>query len=113
MRELYHLAKESANSWNQKDAIKDLAIREAQFVKLAVASNAEQWQVNVAVHYNSWDNLGREDFGPVVKAFRDLLGAFTCSECGDYLRVSPDRETAQSVHCECGKTNFNLQKKKA
>jgi hypothetical protein len=69
--------------------------------------------VNVAVHFNSWDNLGKEDFEPVVKAFRELLGGFTCSDCKEYLRVSPDRETPESLRCECGKTNMNLRKKSA
>lgn len=111
MRELYRRAKEAGNSWNQKGIIEQLATREAKFVKLAATSKAEQWQVNVAVHYNSWHNLGSEDFTPVVDAFRDLLSAFTCSECSDYLHVSPDRETPESVRCECGKTNINLRKK--
>jgi len=113
MRELYRHAKEAGNSWNQKEIVEQLAAREAKFVKLAATSNAEQWQVNVAVHYNSWDNLSKEDFAPVVNAFRDLLGGFTCSDCNDYLRVSPDRETPESVRCECGKTNINLRKKSA
>lgn len=60
---------------------------------------------------SSWHNLGSEDFAPVVNAFRELLSAFTCSDCSDYLRVSPDRETPESVRCECGKTNINLRKK--
>jgi predicted ATPase len=111
MRELYGRAKEAANSWNQKEVIEQLAVREAKFAELTAASNAEQWQVNVALHYNSWENLGKEDFKPVVEAFRNLLGAFTCSDCDEYLRVSPDRETPESVRCESGKTNINLQKK--
>jgi len=78
---------------------------------LAETSKAEQWQVNAAVHFNSWDNLGKEDFEPVVKAFRDLLGGFTCPDCSEYLRVSPERETPELVRCECGKTNINLRNK--
>ena len=113
MRELYSRAKGAANSWNQREIIEQLAAREDAFAMLAKTSNAEQWQVNVAVHFNSWDNLGKEDFEPVVKAFRELLGGFTCSDCKEYLRVSPDRETPESLRCECGKTNINLRKKSA
>ena len=111
MRELYRRAKEAGNSWNQREIIEQLAAREAEFAKLAATSNAEQWQVNVAVHYNSWNNLGKEDFAPVVKAFQDLLHGFTCTDCGEYLRVSPEREAAESIRCECGKTMINLHKK--
>ena len=113
MRKLISRAKDAASSWNQGEIIEQLTARESKFAMLAETSNAEQWQVNVAVHYNSWDNLGREDFAPVVNAFRDLLGGFTCSDCSDYLRVSPDRVTPESVRCECGKTNINLRKKSA
>lgn len=113
MRGLYSRGKEAANSWNQKETIKQIAACGSKFGALADTSKAEQWQVNAAVHYNSWDNLRKEDFEPVVKAFRDLLDGFTCSECKEYLRVSPDRETPESLRCECGKTNINLRKKTA
>lgn len=113
MRELYRRAKEAGNSWNQREVIEQIAARESEFAILAKSSNAEQWQVNVAVHFNTWDNLGKEDFAPVVKAFRDLLGRFTCSDCSEYLRVLPDREIAQLVCCECGKVSMNLRKKSA
>jgi len=111
MRELYRRAKEAGNSWNQRETIEQLTEREAEFAKLAETSKAENWQVNVAVHYNSWDNLSKEDFAPVVKAFQDLLLGFTCKKCGEYLRVSPEREAAGSIRCECGKTMINLLKK--
>lgn len=111
MRWLYARAKEAANSWNQKGIVEQLAARAATFAKLASASGAEQWQVNFAVHFNSWDNLGKEDFEPVVKAFRDLLDAFTCPDCGGFVRVLPDRETAELLRCDCGKTSDNLRKK--
>lgn len=111
MRQLYVRAKEAANSWNQREVIRQVAAWESEFAMLAETSKAEQWQVNVAVHFNSWDNLGKEDFAPVAEAFRGLLGGFICSDCGEYLRVLPDRETPESVRCECGETNFNLRKK--
>lgn len=113
MRKLYRRAKEAASSWNRREIIDQLATRESEFAMRAETSKAEQWQVNAAVHFNSWDNLGKEDFEPVVKAFRDLLRGFTCSDCSEYLRVSPERETPESVRCECGKTNINLRKKSA
>jgi len=99
------------SSWNQKEIIEGLAGRESNFGMLAERSKAEQWQVNAAVHFNSWDNLAKEDFEPVVKAFWDLLGGFTCADCGEYLHVSPDRETPESLRCECGKTTVNVRKK--
>ncbi len=113
MRHLYTRAKEAANSWNQREIVRQIADRTSKFTVLAQTSNAEQWQVNVAVHYNSWDNLGKEDFAPVVDAYRNLLDAFTCPNCGEYVRVSPDRDSPESVRCECGTTSINLRKKSA
>jgi hypothetical protein len=97
--------------WNQKETVAALAERESVFGQLAAASQAEQWQVNVAVHFNSWDNLKKEDFLPVVKAYRELLTGFMCPKCGEFLHVSPDRETAESLRCDCGQTAINLKKK--
>jgi hypothetical protein len=111
MRYLYKCAKEAANSWNQQDVVKQIADCEAKFAAIAGTSNAEQWQVNAVVHYNSWDNLGKQDFEPVVSAFKDLLNGFMCQECREYLRVLPDRGTSESVCCKCGKTAVSLSKK--
>ncbi len=75
------------------------------------SSQVEQWQVNAAVHFNSWANLGPKDFAPVARAYRELLGAFACSDCADLLRITPDRETREALRCDCGKTNINLKVK--
>ncbi len=113
LRKLYSSAKDAASSWNQKDAVEQLSTTATAFGELVTKSNIEQWQVNVAVHFNSWDNLEKGDFLPVVKAFRDLLNGFCCSSCGEYLRVSPEREKIEALRCDCGKTNLNLCKKSA
>lgn len=113
LRKLYSSAKDAASSWNQKDAVEQLSATATAFGELVTKSNIEQWQVNVAVHFNSWDNLEKGDFSPVVKAFRDLLNGFCCSSCGEYLRVSPEREKIEALRCDCGKTNLNLCKKSA
>jgi hypothetical protein len=111
LRKLYASGKEAANSWNQKDVVARIAERADTFSALVAASNAEQWQVNIAIHYNSWENLSKKDFQPVAAAFKALLGGFSCSDCHDYLAVSPDRETPESLRCGCGKVNINLKRK--
>ncbi|MBI3372908.1 MAG: AAA family ATPase [Betaproteobacteria bacterium] len=111
LRTLYKRGKDAANSWGQKDVVQSLDSCSAKCDAVAVASNAEQWQVNAAIHFNSWENLTKRDFQPVVKAFQDLLQGFACTACGERLRVSPERETAESFRCECGKTNVNLRNK--
>lgn len=111
MRETYADGKKAANSWGQKDRITEIAALETAFGMLATTSQAEQWQVNAAVHFNAWDNLGPKDFAPVARAYRDLLGGFACGSCAELLRVSPDRETRESLRCDCGKTAINLKVK--
>ena len=111
MQKLLARAKDAANSWNQQEVIRQLTTCQSSFIKLVESSRTEQWQVNSSVHYNSWENLSKEDFQPVVEVFRNLLNGFCCSDCDDYLRVSPDRETPETVRCDCGKININLRKK--
>jgi len=115
LRDLFRRAKRSANSWNKKDVVDEVAAREGSFSKVADGSNAEQWQINTAVHFNSWATLTKEDFAPVVRALRALIEGFACGkpECGSYFRVTPDRETAEFLNCDCGTTNFNLREKAA
>ncbi|MGE3787501.1 MAG: AAA family ATPase [Nitrospirales bacterium] len=115
MQRLYAKAKEAANSYNQKEILVQITTQESRFSKAVEISKVEQWQVNAAIHFNSWDNLGKGDFEPVPKAFQELLRTFTCAdpECGEYFRVSPDREAADCFRCDCGKINVNLRKKSA
>jgi len=108
---LYSRGKDAANSWGQKEVGEELLKREAQFARFAQATNVEQWQVNSAIHFNNWENLGKNDFTPVAKAFQDLLGAFSCAKCNQYLRVTPEREAIEALRCDCGQTNVNLKKK--
>jgi hypothetical protein len=113
MRKFLNSAKVAASSWDQRDIVEQIASRESAFTASVAASNVEQWQVNIAVHYNSWDNLGKEDFEPVVKAFQNLLDGFTCTTCKEYVRISLDREIPEALRCDCGRTTFNLRKKGA
>lgn len=111
MRKIYSSGREAASSWGQRDALVGIVNRASAFSRAADASNAEQWQVNAAVHYNSWDNLGQGDFAPVAKAFQELLAGFTCPDCGEYLCLSSDQEYRERLHCDCGKSSINLCKK--
>jgi hypothetical protein len=110
LRKLFKRAKEAASSWNQRELVEQLGARAAAFDEVVNKSKVEEWQVNAAVHFN-WDNLAKGDFTPVTKAFRDLLEAFRCPDCGGFLRVSPEREEIEGLRCNCGKMNINLRTK--
>ena len=76
----------------------------------ASASGVEQWAVNKAVHYNEWANFGKRDFEPVVAAFKELLGCFSCEACESWVYVAP-RGTPDSLRCDCNAISLNLKKK--
>ena len=111
LRKLFKSAKDAANSWDQRDVVQSISALETSFAALAAGSKAEEWQINTAVHFNAWENLSVNDFTPVAKSLRELLGGFSCAACAEFLRVAPDRETAEVLRCECGKTSLNLKPK--
>ena len=43
-------------------------------------SRSPERVVNKAIHYNEWANLSKNDFMPVVSAFKDLLQQFRCAK---------------------------------
>lgn len=111
LNRLFGKAKNAAHSWGQIDIEKEITERASTFTQLVAASNVEQWQVNAAIHYNSWGNLVPEDFTPVAKVFRELLEGFTCPKCHTYYSLLLDQREPQSLCCNCGNININLRKK--
>ena len=71
----------------------------------------EQWAINASVHYNNWENMSREDFSPVIDAFRDLHDLFVCSTFHGMFQKLPRKGAAEIVKCSCGKVNWNLKQK--
>lgn len=111
VKKLLKEAKAVAQSWGQTDNFEKAQELETKFAAAAAASNAEQWQVNAAVHYNEWANLHRNDFEPVVKSFKVLVDAFTCQTCHSFLFVTPEHRSPESMRCKCGSVNVNLLKR--
>ncbi len=107
-KELLGKAIAAAQSW-KKDAKKaELLTRRDAFAKAVQASNVEQWAVNPAVHYNQWANFTREDFAPVVEAFRTLLTCFQCPSCKLWLYLEPASPSAKTIRCPCGDSTISL-----
>jgi recombinational DNA repair ATPase RecF len=113
LSELLKKAKMAANSWNQKDVIESITTRETDFAQAKTKTNHEQWQVNAAVHFNAWADLKKEDFGPVVAAFKGFTASFACSACAEMFYVAPDRGKKEGLRCGCGSLNLNLLPKSA
>ena len=106
--ELFKKGKIAAQSWGQKDKVDAIAAREALFVDAKIKTGHEQWQVNTAVHFNAWADLQKQDFSPVVVAFKSFTGCFACATCTEMFYVVPDRGGKEGLRCGCGDLNLNL-----
>ncbi|HID29923.1 MAG TPA: chromosome segregation protein SMC [Desulfobacterales bacterium] len=107
-RKLIKQAKKAAQSWGDTGKFEMLNELDSTASQIFARCNAEQWAVNASVHYNAWANFSKKDFQPVVEAFQDLYGLFTCSKCGGMLRVATVGIKPVSVRCSCGKVDWNL-----
>ena len=43
--------------------------------------NVDNWIINPSVHYNEWARFSRNDFQPVVAAYKEFISLFKCNEC--------------------------------
>lgn len=110
-RKLLKQAKDAASSWGRQQPFDDLQALGERGVEIYNHSTAEQWAVNPNVHYASWADFTKQDFEPVVQAFKELCCLFECNECEGMLYVTLQGLEADSVRCRCGKINWNLKKK--
>ena len=101
----------SAKSWGNDEIGNQLQEKESIRKQVHGRTFVEQWAINAAVHYNNWENFSREDSEPVVEAFRDLYGLFTCAICGGMLEVLPRKGKPELVKCSCSSVNWNLEVK--
>lgn len=102
-------AKNAANSWGNKDLLEHLAEQDSVRKQIYQRVQVEQWAVNPAVHFTTWETLGSDEFRPVVDAFRDLLNLFQCQHCGEIARLSDSAGHPTGVKCPCANFNWNLE----
>ncbi len=113
-KELIKKAKEVANSWNQKDSVRELSDIDDRAKLIIKDALGEQWTINKAIHFNDWAKFSKEDFQPVVNAFRKLCDSvFSCENdgCEAVLKVVMEGSNENGVKCNCGAMNWNLVKK--
>ena len=111
MNALLGRAADAANSW-KNEAQKQEATKRKEALKEANTHKGEEdWAVNKAVHFNEWANFGKNDFVPVVAAFKKLLGKFWCHKCGSPIAILPKGPKPESLRCSCMAINLNLKAK--
>ena len=103
--------KRAASSWGNQTDEKRLAELDSLRTQIYGRTSVEQWAINENVHFNSWANMSRQDFIPVVEAFRDLQELFSCPDCEMLLEKVPRKGTPEAVKCPCGATFWNLRRK--
>lgn len=110
-KELINMAKKAANSWAQAANVTKLNELDSVAGQIYLKSQVSQWGVNASVHYNQWKNLSKQDFQPIIDAFKDLHGLFLCSKCERPLYVAQSGNTLSILRCNCGEVHWNLQSK--
>lgn len=108
--ELLKLAAKAAKSWGDDEQVAKVAALQKARNEILTASNGEQWVINKAIHYNEWADLSKNDFKPVVAAFKQLLQQFRCAKpkCDSWLSLSP-RNDPVDLRCPCGAFHLNLK----
>ena len=110
-KEVLDLALRAARSWDQKELVAEFTEKESVRKQVYGRISDDQWAINAAVHYNNWENMEKEDFLPVVEAFRDLHGLFVCSSCRRLLEKTPKKRNPEAVKCPCGTVSWNLRRR--
>jgi RecF/RecN/SMC N terminal domain len=110
--ELLKSAAKAAKSWEDKEQIEKVEALKKARQAILTEKEGEQWIINKAIHYNEWAQLSRNDFEPVVKAFKELLELFRCDKpkCGSWVSITP-RNDPVDMRCACGSLRMNLREK--
>ena len=110
-KELLKKGRRAARSWGSSEILEKLDVLDSIRSQIYGRTYVEQWAINTSVHYNNWANMSSEDFSPVVDAFRDLQGLFSCSSCTGLIQALPSGGTPEVVKCPCGKIDWNLKQR--
>jgi recombinational DNA repair ATPase RecF len=97
-------AKSNANKSNDKKRLTELSELEKTAEAIFARTQIDQWVLNENVHYNKWSSFSKEDFSPLISAYKDLFALFSCSKCGcpiTYIELRGENAKA-SVNCKCG-----------
>lgn len=111
LRELYGDSLKAASTWEDPAKVDAIKARKQKLEDAIRAAAVEQWQINPAVHFNEWANLGREDFAAVVAAYKEVVAQFHCPICRGLLEVTPPRGSKEHLLCACGTSSVSFASK--
>jgi hypothetical protein len=104
-------AKATAKSWEKEKDLQEIEELESVANEVIKRSQVEQWGINESVHYSRWGEFSKNDFEPIVEAFKDLHDLFKCSKCQGQLFVTLKNKEPQDIRCLCGQVTYNLLKR--
>jgi len=93
---------QAAHSWGNKteeDKISDML---KEFSAKIKESEGERWTINVGVHYNEWANFSKEDFAPVVEAYKSYLRLCGVPLVRHFCTSPPVKGHKENLRCNCG-----------
>jgi hypothetical protein len=111
LKDLLGKASDAAQSWGNAAMQEVAQTRKKRLSQANSAKGEEDWAVNKAVHHNEWANFGKNDFEPVIRAFKELLACAQCEDCGSWLYITPKHASPESLRCSCSNVNLNLKRK--
>ncbi|MFZ7138227.1 MAG: ATP-binding protein [archaeon] len=101
------LAKHNFQKFHQDEKYTELGELEKKVNKIVIQSQIEQWIINENVHYNNWANFSKNDFVPVVEAFKELFDLFICNSCQATIEIDKSKT---KISCSCGEIFWNVNK---
>ncbi|HHI9466584.1 TPA: AAA family ATPase [Legionella anisa] len=110
--DLLKRAKKAARSWNNKEMETKYGQEKSEFDDCLKKANSEMWGINATVHFNSWANMGTDDFVEIKNAFFNLVKFFKCDKCNTLLHIIPNKGASETLKCDCGQRFYNLKEKK-
>ena len=113
IKELLGMAKKAANSWGDTEKVGKFTEIESQLNETIQQTQIEQWGINENVHYSKWADFHKNDFLPIVEAFKDFEDIFKCSKCGGMIALQGNAAKESIVKCPCGTISWNLEPKRA
>lgn len=111
--DLLKKAADSANSWNNDMDKQQVDALKADRALVIPAQDDENWAINALVHNNDWATMSKADFAPVVEAYKQFIGLFTCSnnDCDSWVYVVGMSGSEEALRCSCGTLTLNLRRK--
>lgn len=104
-------AKEAAQSWHDDEAFQRFQEIASIATQCYKATGAEQWALNKAIHFDSWQNLGKQDFKDVVSSMKNMCEQFICSKCGSTIHLALEDKSIGAIRCNCMAICWNLKKR--